>query len=686
MFVQRASTLLRTQQRILGSCYLQAVKGYCYYAKEPYKQRPFSLKQQSVLLPGKDRIRASVLVEDPSTLMHEIPGSPQVKTAYDCLRHGLEVSGDGPCIGSRKQGSDKYEFINYSEVITKSQRIGSGLIQLGLKPCNDTFIGVFALNSEQFFLTVFACASYSIVPVPLYVSLGFQSIIYIINQVSLPVVIVNNEQNALKILQNLEQVPSLRHLVMMDPITPQIEKMAKKGNVSLLQFAQLENIGRNNLQELVLPKPDDLFSIPYTSGTTGVPKGVMLTHKSVVSCVSALRFAYGESGIFGGSIISYLPPAHIYEIVNQVASMYFARRIAFYSGDVKNLMNEIKIVNPTILPLVPRLMNALYGRVMEKVSGSTLKSFLLRTALKRKEKLLKRGKVSNQTIWDKLVFKNFQKELGTGVHILSTTSAPISPEVMSFFRCATGCYVFEAYGQTEVMAATMTLPLEYAGGSPGAPLPCNHIKLVDVPEMGYFSKDDFGEICIKGPNVFKGYFKNEKITQESLIDGWQHTGDIGRWLPNGCLQIVDRKKHLFKLSQGEYIAPEKVEAIYSESELVLQILVDGQSDQDYVVALVLPEPTTLKSWLKAKGHKLSEDISELLANKELRKNFLLELRKIGSQKDLNSLEQARNLAFLPEPFSVDNNLMSPTFKVRRGDARKHYESLILSLYKEGPLV
>ncbi|GFW75900.1 long-chain-fatty-acid--CoA ligase 1 [Trichonephila clavipes] len=124
-------------------------------------------------------------------------------------------------------------------------------------------------------------------------------------------------------------------------------------------------------------------------------------------------------------------------------------------------------------------------------------------------------------------------------------------------------------------------------------------------------------ICIKGTNVFKGYFKNEEVTKESLRDGWQYTGDIGRWLPNGCLKIVDRKKHLFKLSQGEYIAPEKVETIYSDSELILQIFVDGNSDQNFVVALVVPEPTSLKNWLKSKGINSSENISDLLANKRL---------------------------------------------------------------------
>ncbi|XP_055932345.1 long-chain-fatty-acid--CoA ligase 1-like isoform X2 [Argiope bruennichi] len=672
MSVQRALFL---QKRVLVVAYSHFFRGYCFYAKQPYRQKPVTLSQQSVLLPGLERIRSSVLLEDPNKLVAEIPGSPEVHTVYDCLRHGEKVSNNGPCVGSKNPASGEYEWLSYSEVISRTQAIGSGLIHLGLKPQNDSFVGIFAVNQQEFLLTLYGCSAYSMVVVPLYLTLGLQSVLYIINQARLSVVIADSEENALKVLRNVGDLPSLKSLVIVDPVTPQIQTLAKERNIRLLQFSAL-----------VLPKSDDLFCIPYTSGTTGMPKGVMLTHRSMIACVASLVIGYGEAGVFGGTIMSYLPPAHIYEICNEVASLYFARSIAFYSGDVKKLMDEVRILKPNILPLVPRIMNALYTRVKESVEESAFKSFLLRTALSRKQKLLKRGKVTNQSIWDKLVLKKFQEALGGNVHMIITTSAPISPEIMFFFRCGSGAYVFEAYGQTETLASSMTLPLEYEGGNTGGPLPCNFIKLKDVPEMGYFSKDDFGEVCMKGPTVFIGYFKNEKATQESLIDGWQHSGDIGRWLPNGALKIVDRKKHLFKLSQGEYIAPEKIETVYSQSKLVAQIFVDGHSDQNYVIALVLPEPSALKDWLRSKGYKEVEDINQLLLKKEVRKSFLVELRKIGDEKELNHLEQAKNLAFLSEPLSVENDLMSPTLKVRRGHARKHFESLFDSLYKEGPLV
>ncbi|KAG8184560.1 hypothetical protein JTE90_007676 [Oedothorax gibbosus] len=688
MSVRCAVGLLRGgRRRVLGGLYFCSANRLSYQFSRPtFKQKPVSLSQQSVLLPGPERIRSSQLLEDPNEPISQIPGSPEIETVFQVLEHGRQVSGDADCVGTKIPNTKEYKWLKYSEVISKSQSIGSGLIELGLSPCNDTFVGIYAANREEFLLTLYGCSAYSMVLVPLYVSFGLQSLLFIINQAHLSVVIVNNVENGLKILRSAEQLPTLQTVVTMDPPSPELEKVAKEVNLKLISFADLEKLGEMNKKELVLPKPDDLFCIPYTSGTTGVPKGAMLTHKNLISCVASLVVGYGDAGVFGGTIISLLPPAHIYEIANEVCSLYFARRIAFYSDDIKKLMDEVKILKPAILPFVPRILNAVYTHVMDSVKGSYVKSLLLKTALQRKKKLLQSGQVLTKNIWDKLILKKIQDALGGNCRMLITTSAPLSPEVMRFYRYALSSYVFEVYGQTEGMAFTMTLPEECEGGFVGPPLPCNFVKLVDVPEMGYYAKDDIGEVCVKGANVFKGYYKNEEASKESLIDGWQHTGDVGKWLPNGTLKIVDRKKHLFKLSQGEYIAPEKIENVYSRSKMVLQIFVDGLSDKDFVIVLVVPEPVSFQNWLKTKGCQNTEDLESIFSNKEIRLEFLKELHKFGKMEDLNRLEQARNLVFLPDPFTIENALLTPTLKVRRKQASKHYEETIRQMYKEGPLL
>ncbi|KAG8184557.1 hypothetical protein JTE90_007673, partial [Oedothorax gibbosus] len=660
-----------------------------------FKQKPVSLDDQSVLLPGPERIRASKFLENPHELCSSIPASPNIKSVFEVLHHGLEISGEqkqycclqhGHCCGG-KETDGKYKWLSFSEVISRAQDAGSGLIELGIKPRSEECVGIFGVNREEFLIILHGCAAYSMIMVPFYKTIVLDSIQFIANQANLSLIIVNTVENALSILMKIREIPSLRILVMMDPPTPELYDAAKKEDIKLLTFQELEALGKANRKELMLPKPDDVLCIPYTSGTTGTPKGVMVTHGSLVSYVGAAMLSYGEATHYGGTIVSYLPPSHIYEIVNNVTTSYFGRRIAFYTGDVKLLMEEVKIIQPTVLPLVPRLMNVIYAKVMENIKGNVVKSTLLKIALWRKEKLLEKGKVLHRSFWDKVVFKEFQKALGGNVRVITTSSAPVPTEVMNFFRRASGAYIFEGFGQTEVLAATKTLRLERYGGHVGPPIPNNHVKVVDVPEMNYYAKDDIGEVCVKGPAVFKGYFKNEKATKESLKDGWQYTGDIGKWLPNGTLQIVDRKKHIFKLSQGEYIAPEKVENAYLRLPLVLQIFVDGMSDQDYIVALVVPEMSGLKRWLEGKGHKIeNEDITKLLEQKEIRTQFLQDLREAGAKENLNSLEQARNVHFILEPFSMENDLLTPTLKVKRNLARKRYESLILDLYKEGPLL
>lgn len=217
-------------------------------------------------------------------------------------------------------------------------------------------------------------------------------------------------------------------------------------------------------------------------------------------------------------------------------------------------------------------------------------------------------------------------------------------------------------------------------GHVGVPLACNHVKLEDVPDMNYFSVNNEGEICIKGTNVFKGYLKDPEKTEEALDkDGWLHTGDIGRWLPNGTLKIIDRKKNIFKLAQGEYIAPEKIENIYIRSRAVLQIFVHGESLRSSLVAVVVPDPEALPSFAAKIGVKGS--FEELCQNQVVKEAILEDLLKIGKESGLKSFEQVKSIFLHTEQFSIENGLLTPTLKAKRAELSKYFQSQINSLYE-----
>ncbi|NXL93990.1 ACSL6 ligase, partial [Alectura lathami] len=240
--------------------------------------------------------------------------------------------------------------------------------------------------------------------------------------------------------------------------------------------------------------------------------------------------------------------------------------------------------------------------------------------------------------------------------------------------------VYEGYGQTECTAGcTFTTPGDWTSGHVGAPLPCNLIRLKDVEELNYFASKGEGEICVKGPNVFKGYLKDEEKTTEALDpEGWLHTGDIGKWLPNGTLRIIDRKKHIFKLAQGEYIAPEKIENIYIRSDPVAQVYVHGDSLQAFLVGIVVPDSEVMPGWAKKRG--FDGTYAELCKNKELQRAIMEDMVRLGKESGLHSFEQVKAIHIHSDMFSVQNGLLTPTLKAKRPELRDYFKKQIEELY------
>lgn len=359
--------------------------------------------------------------------------------------------------------------------------------------------------------------------------------------------------------------------------------------------------------------------LSYTSGTTGDPKGVKLTHKMSMALASALHLRDGDKFLGeADTYISYLPPAHVFEQILFAGCIVYGMKCGFFGGDILKLVAEdIPLIKPTFFPSVPRLYNRIYGKIQDKLKAVRgCGKLLVNKAIASKMANLKATGAVTSGCWDGIVFKKFKALLGGRVRCMVTGSAPISAEVFDFLRIAFCAELREGYGMTESGgASTITFWAEPTSGHVGGPFANVKLRLKDIPEMNYLHTNNppTGEICFWGPAVMKGYFKNEEKTKEALTeDGWMQSGDVGRINADMSLSIIDRAKNIFKLSQGEYIAPEKLENVFVLSSYILQAFVYGDSLKDHLVCVMVLDQDNSKKWMAS--NNCSDDPPTLIKN------------------------------------------------------------------------
>nr|XP_033798226.1 long-chain-fatty-acid--CoA ligase 5 [Geotrypetes seraphini]XP_033798227.1 long-chain-fatty-acid--CoA ligase 5 [Geotrypetes seraphini] len=635
------------------------------------------LNQQSVGI--QDGARRSALLKNDKLMAYYYEDA---RTLYEVFQRGLRVSDNGPCLGYRKP-NEPYRWLSYKQVSDRAELLGSGLIHVGCQPSPNQFVGIFAQNRPEWIIAEFACYTYSMVCVPLYDTLGPEAIVFIVNRAELSTVICDKPEKAAILLNNCEkgETPALKIIILMDPFDKELKEKGTALGVEILSLQELEDLGKEHFKKPIPPKPEDLSIVCFTSGTTGDPKGAMLTHENIVADASAFIKTVEISAAIQSSdvAISYLPLAHLFERIVQTVMYCCGAKVGFFQGDIRLITDDMKTLQPTLFPTVPRLLNRIYDKI-QSAAQSPLKQRLLNFAMARKHGEIRHGIIRNDSVWDKYIFKKVQDTMGGRVRIMITGAAPISPTILTFLRSALGCHIFEAYGQTECAAGcTVSSPGEWKAGHVGSPLTCNIVKLVDVSDMNYFSVNGEGEVCVKGTNVFKGYLKDPEKTSEALDeDGWLHTGDIGKWLPNGTLKIIDRKKNIFKLAQGEYIAPEKIENVYIRSGPVGQVFVHGDSLQSCLVGIVIPDPEVLPDFsakLEIKG-----TYEELCKNPAVKKAILQDMVKLGKAAGLTSFEQVKDIYVHSEMLTIENGFLTPTLKAKRVEVSKHFQSHIDNLY------
>uniref|UniRef100_A0A668AJR3 Long-chain-fatty-acid--CoA ligase n=1 Tax=Myripristis murdjan TaxID=586833 RepID=A0A668AJR3_9TELE len=593
------------------------------------------------------------------------------RTMYEVFLRGLRVSNDGPCLGSRKPNKP-YEWQSYREVADRAEYIGSALLHKGHSHTGDKFIGIFAQNRPEWTISELACYTYSLVAVPLYDTLGTEAIDYIIDKASISTVICDVPDKVKLILDCVAgRKHTMKMIIVMEAFESDLVTRGKECGIDILSLKEIEALGKANHHKPVPPKPEDLALICFTSGTTGNPKGVILTHGNIIANTAEILKPTTKD-----VLISFLPLAHMFERVGVI--LIHGARIGYFQGDIRLLMDDLKTLQPTIFPVVPRLLNRMFDKIFGQ-ANTPLKRWLLDFASRRKEAELRSGVVRKDSMWDKLIFRKVQASLGGRVRLMITGAAPVSPTVLTFLRSALGCQFYEGYGQTECTAGcSMSMPGDWTAGHVGAPLPCNSIKLVDVAEMNYLAANGEGEVCVKGPNVCQGYLKDPERTAEAIDkDGWLHTGDIGKWLPVSNTSIVDLSSQLrFDLLSlfivTDFFFMSTISYSFHSSLLICK------KSMACLVGIVVPDPDFLPGWVKKRG--IEGSYSELCKNMDVKNAILEDILMVGKEGGLKSFEQVRQIALHPEMFSVQNGLLTPTLKAKRTELRNHFREQIDALY------
>ena len=614
----------------------------------------------------------------------------------------------------QKDEYGEYEWKTFAQINELSNYFLYGINELNLCPeinfedIKETykFFGIYSKNREEWVVADLGCQKNSITIVTIYDTLGVQAIEFIFNQTLLTSILMESKTlNKIISLKKENKVGHLQNIIVLpcenDDEMEANFKLCKELGFNMYYYDEIIQRGKefdkNNKTKPQFKKatPETILVFCYTSGTTGNPKGAMIPNNCLLSAVTALQ-SIGETLTEDDVYFSYLPLAHIMEQLIMTATMVFGCSVGFFSGSPLRLAEDCQHLHPTYFCGVPRVFTKVYDLIMKNINQNKNK-ILKNIALKAIETKLNNYKnygVLHHVIYDALVFNRIRNILGGKIRFMIVGSAPMPSEVIKFLRIAFCCPIIEGYGQTENCAGVLlSHRTDTSSGHLGGLSGCCELKLVDVPELGYTSKDvneqgivePRGEICIRGSNVFKGYFRDVEKTREALDeDGWLHSGDIGVIMTSfgNAVRIIDRKKNIFKISQGEYIATDKVENCLSNSKYVNQICIYGDSLKSYIISIVVPEKEECLSFLREKGIEVNNDNIEEYYDKEiLKKEILKDLDNIGRKNDLKGFEIPKAVYLSKESFSAENNLSTPTMKLKHAEIRKKFAKEIEEMYK-----
>ncbi|KAH1223289.1 Long chain acyl-CoA synthetase 4 [Glycine max] len=608
---------------------------------------------------------------------------------WDVFRLSVEKYPSNPMLGRReivdgKPG--KYKWLTYKEVYDQVMKVGNSIRSCGYG--KGVKCGIYGANSAEWIMSMQACNAHGLYCVPLYDTLGAGAIEFIICHSEISIAFAEEK----KIPELFKTFPNATNNCKLRKGYPEQKQEVESFGLAIYSWDEFLLVGQTQSFDLPIKKRSDICTIMYTSGTTGDPKGVLISNESIITLLAGVKRlleSVNEQLTEKDVYISYLPLAHSFDRVIEEIFIWHGASIGFCRGDVKLLIDDVGELKPTIFCAVPRVLDRVYSGLTQKISsGGFLKKTLFNFAYSYKLNNMKKGLRHGEAspLLDKIVFDKVKQGLGGRVRLILSGAAPLSAHVEGYLRVVTCAHVLQGYGLTETCAGTfVSLPNEIEMlGTVGPPVPNVDVCLESVPDMGYnaLATTPRGEICLKGKTLFAGYYKCEDLTKEVLIDEWFHTGDIGEWQPNGSMKIIDRKKNIFKLSQGEYVAVENLENIYGQVSSIESIWVYGNSFEAFLVAVVNPSKQALEHWAQENG--ISMDFNSLCEDARAKSYILEELSKIAKEKKLKGFEFIKAVHIDPIQFDMERDLITPTtYKKKRPQLLKYYQNAIDNMYKSG---
>ena len=570
---------------------------------------------------------------------------PEQDTALACKREGVWV---------------KYSIQHYVEL---TNLISYGMLEIGIKPGDK--VGLVSSNRPEWNMIDFATMQIGAVSIPIYPTISQDDYRHILNHAEMKMIFIEGKELRNKLKPILPEVKTLKEIYTF---------VDQGGEFNYLE--QLIELGKKHPQpdKLVQLKAavqsSDMATIIYTSGTTGNPKGVMLSHNNILSNIKSLSVI---PSTWSNKALSFLPLCHAYERMLVYLYQYLGMSV-YYAESLGTIAENIKEINPTMMSCVPRLLEKIYDKLY--LSGKKL-PFAAKIIYYRAFNLATKFQLEDRGWWynvqyklsDKLIYSKWRAAIGGNFDIVVSGGSAIQPHIASFFS-AIGMPVFEGYGLSEtspVIAVSQRVKNGRRFGTVGLPLQGVEVKL-----------GDRNEIICRGPNVMLGYYKDPELTAEVIDrEGWFHTGDTGKFTPEGQLSITGRLKSIFKTSFGKYVNPQAIESKFTESPFIENMIVLGENKK-FAGALISPDFVYLKSWCLK--HKIKYTThAEMIEHPLVVKRIQEEVKKYNQY--FGDFEQIKRYLLVPEEWTTALDFLSPTLKIKRDVIENFYADKIEKIFQ-----